>query len=260
MPYLSYPSPPMDSRQPSPFSDSSSTGHQRSPSTEATSVSWTHSPSNGLHKRKADRLLCLPRKQARLSQSGMNQDPTGQTTPSARGEELLQDSSLEALDSQASSGARTKVPLDSCAGLPAQIWRRVLTYLPPKSLGQLLSVNQAFNSFLGGTIANSSAGSTSGSAQRSDSEEIWTKSRKLYHHHLPRPLSTHTELSMWKLIGGRRCQYCTRETGSKNGHTFSPARGPRGQGIRVYWSLGIRCCYKCLRSETVTVCEILQYS
>jgi hypothetical protein len=250
MPYLSFACHPMDSRHVSPFSDSSSTTPRRSPSTEATSVSCIQSPVNGAHKRKGDHLPHYPRKQSRVTQGS-----TGRKEPLARDGEPVHKLYHEAQEGKGSSGACTEVPLDTCSGLPAHLWRRVFMYLPPKSLGQLLSVNQTFNRYLGGTIAHPSTEENTTRTLRSGAEEIWTKARKLHHHHLPRPLSTHSELSMWKLIGGRSCQFCTYEPGSRNGHSFSPVPGPRGQAIRIYWTLGIRCCYNCLKQETITVCE-----
>ncbi|KAF2435835.1 hypothetical protein EJ08DRAFT_645519 [Tothia fuscella] len=256
MPYMS-PSPdPMDSSLASPLNDSS-TKSPRSLSSQVTGstiVSRIHTAPNGTQKRKVEPQAYHSRKYPRL-------DHDFRWTPSAHGR-IMDQTDCKVSQKCEPSGAFSSMPLPACARLPALIWHKVLMYLPPKSLGQLLLVNHAFSSYLGGTapILNHDIDERCVHTLHLDAEDIWTQSRRMHHHHLPRPLSGHSELSMWKLIGGKSCQFCAQDSGSQishNGHAIDFARSPRSQGIRIHWALAIRCCNNCLKRETIMESELL---
>jgi hypothetical protein len=259
MPYMQDWPQPMDSRRASPASETSSTSSCHSPAsgtTDSTSVSWIQDASI-YHKRKREPLECLSRKRPRMEPLS-----NGHYIPPAPGGEVKGASRLaaqadeekSALDMDASSGV--------CAVLPAQLWHRVFMYLPPQSLGQLLLVNQTFNSYLQAADVRQSPDPTDGeirNVDHLDPEKIWIQSRRLFHRHLPRPLHGRSELDMWKLIGGRSCQLCAQKLGSTaqpGQQNDSAIRGSEGQAVRVFWPLAIRCCNTCLRNETFTVCQI----
>jgi hypothetical protein len=250
---------PTISRQASPGSDTSHTSGFRSPasgSTESTSVSGIQD-ARTCHKREAEPSVYLSRKKPRM-------DPlsTGRYTQSAIDGEVRRAMNKAAQEAKANSASSMKALSDSCAGLPALIWQSVFMHLPPHSLGKLLLVNRAFNRYL--QAADGRQNSMDDWIQADghlDPEMIWIQSRRKFHRHLPRPLHGRTELDMWKLIGGRRCQMCDqKKPGSKfqPGHSSESAiRGLEGQAVRIIWPLALRCCNACLINETYTVCPLL---
>jgi hypothetical protein len=248
----------MNCRRVSPGSDSSSTSRLQSPAsgtTESTSVSGI-SDAGIYHKRKGEPLEHLFRKQPRME---LHAD--GRWMPFATDGEV-KGASSQAQDKETYSASYTNTL--SRADLPASIWQRVFTYLPPQSLGQLLLVNRTFNSYLQAAEGQQSPISVEGKVQddaHMDPEKIWIRSRRLHHRHLPRPLHGRSELDMWKLIGGRRCQFCVQKSALifQSGQTDSAVRGSAGQPVRIFWPLAIRCCNACLWDETLTVCRISQF-
>jgi hypothetical protein len=249
---------PMNSGRASPGSDTSYTSGFRSPAsgtTESTSVSGFQDARNG-HKREAEPIGCQSRKRPRM-------DPfsNGRYTRSAIDGEVKSAMKQAAQKTKAKSASYTKALSDSCAGLPAVIWQNVFMHLPPHSLGKLLLVNRAFNSYLQAVDGQqNSMNDEMRTAGHLDPELIWIQSRRKFHRHLPRPLHGRTELDMWKLIGGRRCQMCVQKQGSRvqpDHQTESIVRGLSGQAVRISWPLALRCCNTCLRNETFTVCLFL---
>lgn len=153
----------------------------------------------------------------------------------------------------------------ACSGLPAQIWREIFAYLPPKSLGQLLLVNRAFHNYLDVPVKAQTMDLEDDAREYhvARAEQVWTQSRRLYHHHLPRPLSGHSELQMWRLIGSKACQYCPvqKSIPSLPEGVATGRLTPRLQlqGVRIHWPLAIRTCNSCLKRETFTVCAYLAH-
>ncbi|KAH7060510.1 hypothetical protein B0J12DRAFT_566322 [Macrophomina phaseolina] len=140
--------------------------------------------------------------------------------------------------------------LPPVAGLPAHLWQNVFLYLPPVSLGRLLQVNRAFYTLLT-RVDEPDHGSHLPPSQRLvSSESIWSSARKTYFPTIPRPLMAHSELSMWRLLKGRRCQFCSN-TPRFDPHPASVWEGgPGADGVRVIWHFGIRSCGRCLQERS----------
>lgn len=147
--------------------------------------------------------------------------------------------------------------LPPVAGLPAHLWQNVFLYLPPVSLGRLLQVNRAFYTLLT-RVDEPDHGSHLPPSQRLvSSESIWSSARKTYFPTIPRPLMAHSELSMWRLLKGRRCQFCTK-TPRFDPHPASVWEGgPAAEGVRVIWHFGIRSCGRCLEERSQSVCRFI---
>lgn len=142
------------------------------------------------------------------------------------------------------------------AGLPAHIWQNVFLYLPPLSLGRLLLVNRAFHTLLTRVDDEPDRGShhISPSLRLVSSETIWSSARKAYFPTIPRPLVGHSELSMWRLLKGRRCQFCARISRFEPHPASTWEGGPGGDGIRVVWPFAVRTCGRCLEERSQPVC------
>ncbi|KAF2146521.1 uncharacterized protein K452DRAFT_241344 [Aplosporella prunicola CBS 121167] len=135
--------------------------------------------------------------------------------------------------------------LPSVAGLPADVWQNVFLNLPPLALGRLLLVNRAFHTLLTQDVEPAPGSRFLSSAF------IWYSARKSYFPSLPKPLVNHSELRMWQLLCGRRCQFCGKPSPSEL--AFSTAvwdGGPGHDGVRIIWPFGIRSCGKCLEERS----------
>jgi len=246
----------LDSRRTSPIGDASpKEGALRSAIeiVESSDVSYLQKAS-GSSKRKRDPVAYPSGKKPREELN-----PEGPYTSPTRSVEGQRDRAPKTWESKTNSSRDTSDSPALSSVLPAQIWSKIFMFLPPQDLGQLLQVNRTFHDYLEAT-KKPHASHDEGDGHildTADSERIWKTSRRRYYHHLPRPLYGNSELDMWKLIGGRGCQFCAQKADSKvrPGHqTNSPIQEPVGQGIRIFWPLAIRCCTICLSNETFTVC------
>lgn len=147
--------------------------------------------------------------------------------------------------------------LPPVAGLPGQIWQNVFLYLPPVSLGRLLQVNRAFHTLLT-RVVEPDPGShpISPSLPIVSSESIWSSARKTYFPTIPRPLAGQSELSMWRLLKGRRCQFCGKSQRSEPHPANAWEGGPGADGVRVIWPFAIRSCGRCLEERSQPVCRL----
>jgi hypothetical protein len=145
------------------------------------------------------------------------------------------------------------------SNIPPEIWHHVFTFIPPGTLTSLLRVNRAFNKLLTPSTENpkrpSSTNCRNAVLQVLDSDFVWSTSRKLFHPDLPRPPLNMPELSMWRLLCGRTCQFCGKlgmsTTNDMPGNQFE--LGPGEDGVKIIWQFGVRSCGTCLqeRSEKV---------
>ena len=128
--------------------------------------------------------------------------------------------------------------------LSAEVWQRIFTFLPPKMLGRLLSINKYFHFLLN---------PESDFTPNIKPEVIWQISRRRFWPSMPTPLRGQTELRMWQL-SGHRCQFCG--TTDQFGPT-SPFHLPDNQhkhvGPRPIWSFALRSCGRCLSNMAVKV-------
>ncbi|OCL11927.1 hypothetical protein AOQ84DRAFT_335103 [Glonium stellatum] len=135
--------------------------------------------------------------------------------------------------------------LSSCAGLPPEIWQNIFLSCSPVTLGRLLQVNRAFHSYLTDAQSVSDAKPTSGRLSVLRPESIWSSVRNAHFTKPPRPLPGMSELEMWRLILGKKCQFCGKIDHSISGDKLWD-KGPGPDGVRIVWSFGIRACGKCL--------------
>lgn len=149
--------------------------------------------------------------------------------------------------------------------LPIEIWQHVFTYLTPRQLGNLLSVNRLFHTLLhpsprlksfSAPIPPSKAG-----LPFLEAEAIWQISRRAFHQSLPAPLMGKSELEMWRLLLARSCQICGNTEATTANATeiveFDPwHRGPGAKGVSPVFPFGTVTCGPCLVKKGVKVCTV----
>lgn len=143
--------------------------------------------------------------------------------------------------------------------LPPEVWHRVFAFCPPKTLGNLLSVNKLFHDYLAPSPASRCDHPKSipkGEFPLSPLQpnNIWKASRRLFCPNMPAPLRCMSELQMWRLICSTRCEECGRAATCAAAPAISNTEhGPGFDGVSVVWPLGIRVCGPCLLKKTVKV-------
>ena len=149
------------------------------------------------------------------------------------------------------AGAVRRIPSDR-SHLPGEMWQFVFTYLPPSSLGCLMSVNKVFHTLLAPkSVLPGPRLATNRPLGLTDQEHIWSLSRRAFFPGMPRPPSSRSEMETWKLIRAKSCEFCTKT----NISTLPPvstspwAAGPGNEYVRVIWPFGVRSCGKCLRGR-----------
>ncbi|KAI1819094.1 hypothetical protein F4861DRAFT_544265 [Xylaria intraflava] len=141
--------------------------------------------------------------------------------------------------------------------LPAEIWQHIFTFLPPKMLGRLLSVDRCFNYLLDPfpKISYDARPSiVTGSLSALRPEVIWQFSRRRFWPTMPTPLRDHTELRMWQLACQIRCPSCDvtsghRDIGSPSEKKYAIAR--------VIWPFALTACDACLAKMTIKEVDLL---
>ncbi|EQK99009.1 F-box domain containing protein [Ophiocordyceps sinensis CO18] len=155
----------------------------------------------------------------------------------------------DGFDSQASPGKTFH--------LPAEIWQRIFSLLPPKTLGCLMAVNRHFHECLDPC----SPVEDNVSQPRHDSrftlpplkpDAIWQASRRLFWPHMPGPLKGRSEIDMWRLCCTRFCQFCgTRERPGSENTQDRWHRGPGAKGVSPVFPLFLVTCGRCLSENTL---------
>ncbi|KAL2261851.1 hypothetical protein VTK26DRAFT_3171 [Humicola hyalothermophila] len=145
--------------------------------------------------------------------------------------------------------------------LPPEVWHYIFTVCPPKTLGNLLSVNKLFNLYLdpASSVNREVPVSVTGSALTClKPNAIWRASRRLFWPQMPAPFHSKTELDMWRLICSPRCQDCGR-LDVRNQKTSLDTRhpGPGSEGVAVVWPFAARLCASCLLKNTVKEVDLL---
>lgn len=156
-------------------------------------------------------------------------------------------------------GAGGRFPLDH-SRLPANIWHEIFLACTPVSLARLTRVNKLFHKFLTEPTGNDTA---AGPGPPSDEplegvspERIWAASRQLYFPDMPEPLEGFTEAEMWRLLAGRRCQFCGRYgdvTGDIYGQGLMGSKTGEDD-LMVVWAFAARSCAPCLKENSEKVC------
>ena len=146
--------------------------------------------------------------------------------------------------------------------LLAALWQHIFCFVPPVSLGRMLSVNRAFNTYLTpGRIEEDPLPLPDSIVQPLQADTIWLFSRRRFCSGVPRPIHGSPELDMWKLLKGRACQICNnvRDDATPMVDPQDPwESGPGDTGVQVVWPFGLRCCGRCLleNSQKVPDCQL----
>ncbi|KAI0815662.1 hypothetical protein GGR55DRAFT_356148 [Xylaria sp. FL0064] len=144
--------------------------------------------------------------------------------------------------------------------LPSEIWQHIFTFLPPKTLGRLLSVNKCFNSFLNPSSqysCDTPSPAVTSSLSGLKPEVIWQYSRRRFWPTMPTPLRDHTELRMWQLACLGKCQFCDRTDQQNSSAHDSPNGGYQYTGPQPIWPFALRSCESCLVSRVTKVLSCL---
>lgn len=185
-------------------------------------------PSSALHSRQMGQQLSEPRPQALQNLS----------------EQVRQDVT------DTDSGGK-----DMSLEIPGEIWQHIFSYLPPTTLGRLLSVNRKLNQLLTAQKPqNPRADETRpshGILELLSSSEIWSLSRKLYHNDWPDPIYPLDEYFMCKLIFTKRCACCN----SKAREDTASGCVSDNDGVSILWPFGTQMCRSCFATQSRKVCQ-----
>ncbi|KAI1350182.1 hypothetical protein F5Y01DRAFT_305580 [Xylaria sp. FL0043] len=144
--------------------------------------------------------------------------------------------------------------------LPSEIWQHIFTFLPPKTLGRLLSVSKCFNSFLNPSShysCDASSPAVTCSLSSLKPEVIWQHSRRRFWPTMPTPLRDHTELRMWQLACQGECQFCDWTDQQNSSAQDSISGGYEYAGPRPIWPFALRSCESCLVSKVTKEIDLL---
>ncbi|KAI1435023.1 hypothetical protein GGR50DRAFT_350879 [Xylaria sp. CBS 124048] len=146
--------------------------------------------------------------------------------------------------------------------LLSEIWQHIFTFLPPKMLGRLLSVDRCFNYILDPFPKFSYRGRHSavpGSLSTLRPEVIWQNSRRRFWPNMPTPLRDHTELQMWQLACRSSCQSCGVSSGQSSSSSGNDTSKVENQytGPRPIWPFAVTSCAACLPKITTKEIDLL---
>lgn len=156
------------------------------------------------------------------------------------------------------------VPLDDIQDLKQAVhilsiplWQKILSFLPPTSLGKVLRTSRLFHALLNpqGLEEIALQDRFYGKLGFKSSEAIWQISRTRYAPGLPRPLKNKSELEMWQLILGQTCQMCRQTKPFMNAQDIANpwSSGPGDNGVRIVWLCAVRICGICLVRQSQQV-------
>jgi hypothetical protein len=154
----------------------------------------------------------------------------------------------------AQPAARAKVP-SRLSELPPELLQHIFTFLPPLFLGRLLRVSRVINTLLDPTkVLPRVHHESRGCLSLLDQDHVWSVSRKRFIPGLPRPLSSVSELELWRLLLGSSCQFCGKRTTLDPPSAVSPWNsGPGTESVRIIWPFAVRSCGSCLSARLVKV-------
>ena len=154
----------------------------------------------------------------------------------------------------AQPAGRAKVP-SRLSELPPELLQHIFTFLPPLFLGRLLRVNRIINTLLDpNKVLPQVHHESQGCLLLLDQDHVWSVSRKRFIPGLPRPLSSVSELELWRLLLGSSCQFCGKRTTSDPLSAVSPWNsGPGTESVRIIWPFAVRSCGSCLSTRLVKV-------
>lgn len=146
--------------------------------------------------------------------------------------------------------------------LPAEIWHHIFTFCQPQTLGALLRVNKAFNSYLDPAASQpheqQPEPSSQGLAQILKPNSIWRASRRTFLPNMPSPLRNKTELDMWRMACSLVCAHCGKlSVGSPSVQPDPSHPGPGMDGVSIIWPFATQSCGPCLLKNSVKVSDNL---
>ncbi|EON62038.1 hypothetical protein W97_01257 [Coniosporium apollinis CBS 100218] len=155
------------------------------------------------------------------------------------------------------SEALTAGNASTCARVPPEIWQYVFHYLHPSDLISLTSVNRAFRGYLTDGNLCRAGRSVPGRLAPVNPEAIWATARHLHCAPRPKPLVGLTEMQMWQLTSGAKCQSCGKAAPAVpfTGNVWEGGPGP--DGVRAIWPFGVRLCGSCLEARSKKDTELL---
>ena len=142
--------------------------------------------------------------------------------------------------------------LRPCARLPPAVWQHVFLYCSLADLGRLTQVNRSFLSYLTDVRNVSTSKPDHGCLRLLKSEALWASARNALPTKPPKPIPGFTELQMWQLAWGRRCQFCDKLSSFTAGERIWQ-KGPGQTGVRPIWPFAVRACGPCLLDQCQTV-------
>ncbi|KAF2463021.1 uncharacterized protein BDR25DRAFT_347501 [Lindgomyces ingoldianus] len=154
------------------------------------------------------------------------------------------------------ASASATTPVTPCAGLLPEIWQHIFLSCSLADLGRLLLVNRSFHSCLTDIRHVPNVKPDSGFLRLLKSESIWAAARNAHPTKPPKPLPGFSELQMWQLVWGKRCQFCTRQNEFVTGEKIWQ-KGPGSTGVRTIWPFGVRACGPCLLQRCRTDSSLL---
>ncbi|TFB06459.1 hypothetical protein CCMA1212_002273 [Trichoderma ghanense] len=145
--------------------------------------------------------------------------------------------------------------------LPAEVWQRIFTSLPPHSLGELMSVNRLFHKYLDPTSPFQVSAPDSYlpcSLPKLSPNTIWRASRRCHWPNMPSPLSGRSELDMWRFACTRSCQFCGQvDETDYTGNPLPWSRGPGNDTVSLVFQFFVASCGQCLAENSVKEVELL---
>lgn len=144
--------------------------------------------------------------------------------------------------------------------LPAEVWQRIFTSLPPHSLGKLMSVNRLFHKYLDPTSPFQVSAPDSYlpcSLPKLSPNTIWRASRRCHWPNMPSPLSGRSELDMWRFACTRSCQFCGQvDETDYTGNPLPWSRGPGNDTVSLVFQFFVASCGQCLAENSVKVSAV----
>lgn len=141
--------------------------------------------------------------------------------------------------------------------LAPEVWHHIFAFCPPKTLGNLLCVNKLFHQYLNPSSSAQNdypPPAPQGVLRALKPHNIWDSSRRLFWPHMPAPLRSMSQLSMWKLLCSTKCQQCNKSPIPEGERpTDGVHNGPGSEGVALIWLFGIRVCGPCLLGQAVKV-------
>ncbi|KEY71622.1 hypothetical protein S7711_08090 [Stachybotrys chartarum IBT 7711] len=144
--------------------------------------------------------------------------------------------------------------VDRSRQLPPALWHHVLTFLPPETLGGLLSVSMFFNACLlpSSPFPVCVVDERPSILPALGPDAIWQASRRLFWPGMPYPLKGKTELEMWRLVCSKTCQFCgLKESPDAMIPTHGQWQcGPGLEAVSPIYPFFIVSCGRCLTHRT----------